>query len=250
VEVIASLSWWRRVLVGPAHGRTSSLLTAVDMPLRGLVGVATDASGVGFGIVVASARLFAMGPWLPWETELLSINCRELYTVAIAALSFGAQFRGLVVCVLVDNEVTHFAVCNGGANHPCLRILVWVIAWAQENFEYRLITRWIPGVTNRLADAASRGVNLSVWDPVGACVPLPDAPRWRESPAAVAVVRSLFTSASSRICTSKQELCERVAQRWDIGMLTEWSIACGACLSSSDPSYGASKAGVALPLFM
>jgi len=250
VEVVAALMWWRRVLVGPAGGRTASLLTGVVAPIRGLVGVSTDASDVGFGIVVASARMFAMGAWEAWEVALLSINCRELYTVAIAALSFGALFRGRVVCVLVDNEVTHFAVCNGGANHPCLRILVWVIAWAQERYVFRLVTRWIPGVTNRLADAASRGVNLALWDPVTGSARSPDGPLWSESPGAVELVRRLFTSGLNPTCTSKQELSERVARQWGIGTLSVETVVCGTSPTLWAPNCGASTAAVDFPLFM
>ena len=262
-EVTHALRWWLRVLRGPPHRLCVSLLVGVQHPLTVHTGVSTDASDWGYGIVLAQERIFAHGPWDPLSA-LLSINARELAAVAIFAVTFGHMLTGRVVVVALDSDVAFHALLAGGSDNVALRMLTHVVAWAQEEFGFRLVARHLPGELNFRADHASRGLSLSTSDPL--CPPptdgrpcTPDALRpgasrlfrapqaWHESRVSP-LVATLFSHVSPPCCTTRLALYRAVEARWLCGTPFASNTPFGICPASLARACSTLRPITALPL--
>jgi hypothetical protein len=246
-EVMDALAWWMLVLSGPTHRLRVSMLTGIDSPLEFETGTSTDASDHGWGIVWAPRRLFSMGRWTDWQAALLSINARELATIAMLCTAYGPWLAHRRVVVAVDSEVSYASLVAGGSDNVALRMLTWIVYWAQEQHTFRLVPRWIPGVQNVRADQVSRGRSLLEHDPVASEQSSGDPPPWSVHPVGPEALEA-FTLAFSPTCTTKQVLYERLEQHWFGGVSFASSTACGTSHTLWDPNCAPLKVVPALPL--
>ena len=149
--VRADLQWWKAfwsefngVVLTPQLG---------EMRNRD-IGLFTDSSLKGWG-VVCGGRYMA-GAW-PATAQGLSINELELYTVALAAAKFGAEWAGKRVIVNVDNMAAVHTINSGAAKSPPLMAAMRELYLHAAKHSFEIVAVRIRTENNIAADAASRG---------------------------------------------------------------------------------------------
>ena len=189
-EMRKDLDWWMKIapLLEPLSMRTiNQTFTTI---------VFTDASDWG------GAGYTAQGPTTlnqyyqtKWEGQYefmrkdsASINVRELFAIVQTAMTFGHCWKNQHVQFNADNMASVLAVIAGSSKNKLmmhyLRVLALLAALGQ--WTYRI--QWIAGITNIIADAASRKDQEkiaaqfpqlvrsdSLW------VPRPDEANWEQS---------------------------------------------------------------------
>ena len=189
-EMKKDIAWWTIIapLIEPLSMRT------INQPFTTIV--FTDASDWG------GAGYTALGPTTQnayyqtkWEgkyefmrKDSASINVRELFAIVQMAMTFGHLWKNQHVQFNADNMASVMAVIAGTSKNKImmhyLRVLALLAALGQ--WTYRI--QWIAGVTNIIADAASRKEQEeiaaqypqlvrsdSLW------VPRPDEAEWEQS---------------------------------------------------------------------
>ena len=113
----------------------------------------SDASDVGCGAHLGS--LTASGLW-DQEQAALSINARELLAVREGLYHFLPSLQGMAVSVFCDNSTAvSYLRKEGGTRSPFLNTLAQILHWT-ESHSIRLLSQFIPGSLNVLADSLSR----------------------------------------------------------------------------------------------
>ena len=150
-EFRLDLLWWKRFL-REYNGRSFFLelqwLNAEDMELE------VDASGFGAG-GFWNERWFAFE--FDEDLRSASIAVRELLAVILACIAWGKYWAGKKITFRSDNRSVEAVVNKRRAKNEAM--MRWIrelfLLEAIHSFEIRV--RWIPGVTNVLADHLSRG---------------------------------------------------------------------------------------------
>ena len=137
--------------------------------------VYTDASGVGYGAWHGLDWL--CGPWL--EDFILqkdvhshalpkpaleipdNINVRELYPIYEALKRWGPSWRDHKVFCVTDNTQVMNAINKGRSNNQTSMCLLRKLFWLCVLFNCHLVSVFIPGKDNVLADALSRATNAN-----------------------------------------------------------------------------------------
>ncbi|KAL1939199.1 hypothetical protein VTO73DRAFT_10240 [Trametes versicolor] len=121
---------------------------------RPQVSLHTDASGTkGAGGVLAD-MWFAVR--IPRRYRQRDIKFKEFYAIIYAILCWGDRFRGRHILFHTDNTDVHAAISNLTIrSEPMMELLRQFLGLACR-FDFTFESRWIPGITNSLADAASR----------------------------------------------------------------------------------------------
>ena len=111
----------------------------------------------GFGI--AYSRRWLCGSWPSYILRNLTkfdINFRELFSVYVAAVTFGHEWPGLRIIIHTDNLPIVHAWFKGTSPSPTIMTLIRNIIMTSSLNNYTLLFQHIPGVKNDLADALSR----------------------------------------------------------------------------------------------
>ena len=151
----ADLRWWACFLV---HWNGHMFFHDLPVPSAHIY---TDASGnFGCGGVWLPRRWFQLR-WPPSWGDI-DISVKELVPIVVAAALWGRHWRNLHIRFHSDNMSVVLILQNNSASnltaHHLLRCLYFYAAFYQ--FEYSC--EHVPGVSNRAADALSRG-NLHVF---------------------------------------------------------------------------------------
>ncbi|KAL1936893.1 hypothetical protein VTO73DRAFT_4842 [Trametes versicolor] len=121
---------------------------------RPQVSLHTDASGTKGAGGILSDLWFAVR--IPRRYRERDIKFKEFYAIIYAILCWGDRFRGHHVLFHTDNTDVHAAITNLTIrSEPMMELLRQFLGLACR-FDFTFESRWIPGVTNSLADAASR----------------------------------------------------------------------------------------------
>ena len=149
-ETKADLQWWLAFL--PAWSGTSILIDPVLLsPTHHQL--FTDASSQkGYGA-------YWNGKWFggQWDLTLLtSITWKELYTVVLAASTWGHEWRGQSILFHCDNRAVIEIWQKGSCKHQPIMALVRILYIIAALFQFRVLIQHIPGTNNAIADALSR----------------------------------------------------------------------------------------------
>ena len=148
-ETRQDIRWWYQ-FIQMFNGR-SSLLDS-----RPIECVFTDAPNEGAGGSF-QGDWFYFNWALDWpEAKTFHINEKEVVAVTIAAYCWAPLWRNKKVIIYSDNSVTVSALNKGSCRNAtimkCLRSLFWLSAI----YNFHLTSRFIPGISNEVADSASR----------------------------------------------------------------------------------------------
>ncbi len=147
-EFKADLAWWH---VFAAHWNGSSLLVSKESPQTTLT---SDASGQ-----------WGCGAWhntqwfqLAWDqrTQDWHIAAKELIPIVIAAVIWGAQWKGKRVLAQCDNTAVVAVLNTRYAKDVVLMRILRCLFFVEAHFQFSLTSTHIPGVHNVLADDLSR----------------------------------------------------------------------------------------------
>lgn len=146
------IKWWQQA-VHQFNGAASfqpANLSSTTMTL------ATDAAKAGWGIVNANAQQFAAGSWTTFELTASSTAHWEAAAIALACALYGHTVSSGFLVIQSDSSAAT-AVFNGlrASDARMTNILRYAVL-LQLRHSFRLIVQHIPGVTNTLADSASR----------------------------------------------------------------------------------------------
>ena len=85
------------------------------------------------------------------------INEKELLSIYLAALQWGAEWMNKHVVVHVDNMTAKAGINKGSSSSPVIMKMLRDLFRISAKYNFHLVAVFIPGVENILADAASRG---------------------------------------------------------------------------------------------
>lgn len=149
------LCLWRRMLLG-ANG--VSLIRRATVPD---VAVVSDASVYGFGACCYPDWLY--GTWLPHELQVahaggdLSMPLLELAAAVRPALAWGHRWRGKTVNFLLDCTAASAVLSKGSSSSRFMGSLMRQLALLAVEHDFYFTAGYLPGDSNRFADALSRG---------------------------------------------------------------------------------------------
>jgi hypothetical protein len=141
------LSWWKEK-VDDWNGRTMLERSAQET-------IATDASETGWGIAHPERPL--AGEWPEDWKEDISINTKELKTIAIAVDQFAERWRGQAITIMSDNKTAVAYVNHQGGTKAAHLDKIAREMWEKcMEFKIELKAKYIPGKENEVADELSR----------------------------------------------------------------------------------------------
>jgi hypothetical protein len=155
-EAKGDILWWIEGL-DFFHGKT---LFISDVPLPAYV-FSCDACESGAG-----AHFNGDWTYYAWEIDYPEyagkhINVLELKAVVLAAEKWGPQWAGLHILVRTDNMATVAAVNKTYSRSPELLLLIRELFWLSVIYNFKITTRYIPGVENVISDRISRLTSLN-----------------------------------------------------------------------------------------
>ncbi|KAJ2952630.1 hypothetical protein O0L34_g6958 [Tuta absoluta] len=123
--------------------------------------VVTDASNQGWGAYVDGVHV--QGPWSLTQRSLPS-NVKELLAVSFVLQEFARLFKNETVLVQSDNKTALAYLRNqGGTRSAVLMSLTRIIFNVLMTYRINLVTSYIPGPLNTIADSLSRFKRLPEW---------------------------------------------------------------------------------------
>jgi hypothetical protein len=155
-EAIEDLSWALEEGLAAWNGRSFQ-----SEELLQQIVIDTDSSSNGFGAALES--LVIQGLWGREEMPN-HIGWKELKTVLIAVKEFIPHLKGKQVTVRTDNRIVLSYLTKAGGRIPQLNeIAREIFKICFQNNINLLKPYWLPSEDNQLADALSRGLQLSEW---------------------------------------------------------------------------------------
>ena len=153
------ISWWSELL---ADGwNKHSLLYEAEWEAAPALGLTTDACDTGYG--GRFGRAWFQGRWSPMQLahamveKRISMPYLELHALTQAAVTWGHLWHGKRITFYCDAEASVKAVQKMRSRRDNMAELLRLLhhTAAQGSFDFRCVH--IPGVTNHIADALSRG---------------------------------------------------------------------------------------------
>jgi hypothetical protein len=159
-ESLLDIDWWRRK--APRWNGVSLLYEVEWENATDCIFLATDACETGYG-AWCNNKWFK-GNWTPAELACatrknkVSMPFLETYALALAAATWGHQWRGKKIVFRTDCMVSYHTVGDKKKNskQAQLQALIRQLAELACEFEFDYRTEHIAGVTNTAADALSR----------------------------------------------------------------------------------------------
>lgn len=156
---IEDIKWWFDFLTSPDWVGHSTFIrgkaTALDLQFS------TDASSTGYGA-------FWEGHWFYGKFEgdfwtRRTIFVKEAWVVLLAAHKWGHLWRGRYVCARVDNIAVVGAINKAASKDPFVMEILRALYRISSRDQYDLCSEHIPGATNHMPDALSRGKMDTFW---------------------------------------------------------------------------------------
>ena len=122
--------------------------------------VVSDASGKWGCGAFHKNKLFQV-QWAG-TVEKSHITVKELIPIVLAAAVWGTEWTGRTIEAQCDNSAVVAMINWGSGKNPEAMHLMRCLAFFMAKFQFTLVARHIPGTSNVLADALSRG-NLSLF---------------------------------------------------------------------------------------
>ena len=98
-------------------------------------------------------------PWhrqVPHKFGLSSIAVKELRSIILAEGIWGSHWRGCTVCCCCDNEAVVSVVNSGACRDKQIAHLMRCVFFIEAHFDFSLVAKHVPGVSNSEADAISQ----------------------------------------------------------------------------------------------
>ena len=150
----ADIKWWITLLQdwnGKSFFHHSSWTPATQL------GLYTDASGNwGFGAFYGAENRWLQGQWKE-EDRKESIEYKELYAIVAACATWGHQWSSRRIQLHCDNEAVVACVSSGTSRAPGLMSLLRCLVMICARLNFVVSAVHVPGRTNVVADALSRG---------------------------------------------------------------------------------------------
>ena len=147
------MKWWSQALTmypGKSFFLLDRWTPAPDMQLQ------TDASGtIGYGAFYCGKWLSAQ--WTP-EHLPLSIEFKELYAIVVACHTWGQEWPRQRIMFQCDNEAVVQCIKSGTCRSKAVMSLIRSLYWVCIKYNFLVSATHVPGVTNTVADALSRGL--------------------------------------------------------------------------------------------
>jgi len=151
-ECHLDLLWWSQLLKDWSGKSFFLDPTETSTPA---IRIETDASGaIGYGAVYGDEWL--TGVWQPHHLPLC-ITFKELYPICIACSTWGHRWHRKRICFHTDNEAVARVIGSGTSRCPSVMSLLRQLFFICAEGNFMVTAQHIPGVTNTLADALSRG---------------------------------------------------------------------------------------------
>ncbi len=149
-EVMSDVQWW--ILNLKAMNGISLIHPSPTMTL------ATDASDFGWGgwYQEAGKKIIKFGGFFSEEESHNHINWKELKALLFSIRILGPQASGHVIRHLTDNTVTMFYSKKLGGRIHSLDKLATEIFELTIRFNCKILSQYLPGVENKVADHESR----------------------------------------------------------------------------------------------
>ena len=90
------------------------------------------------------------------EAETFHINEKEVLAVVLAAYRWSHLWQHKKVIIYSDNSVTVASINKGTARNKTIMRGLRSLFWLSAIFNFHLVARFIPGISNTVADSASR----------------------------------------------------------------------------------------------
>ena len=150
----ADIEWWHTFLAkrnGISVLRKPSLFSP-EVQLH------SDASG-SWGCGAVWGAVWFQVSWhrqVPRKFGLSSIAVKELLPIILAAGIWGPHWRGCTVCCCCDNEAVVSVVNSGVCRDKEIAHLMRCLFFIEAHFDFSLVAKHVPGVSNIEADTISR----------------------------------------------------------------------------------------------
>ena len=148
-SIKADITWWQSFMAN-FNGK-SMLLDKI--PVKS---VFTDSCNLAAGG-------FFEGDWFycNWECDWplvskLHINSKEILAVFLAVCRWAPYWQNKRIFIQSDNMCTVHTINRGTSRNPFLMACLRVLFWLSATFNFHITARFIPGLTNTLADGISR----------------------------------------------------------------------------------------------
>lgn len=119
----------------------------------------TDASNQGFGAFWSEE--YVQGAWFSSQRKL-HINCKELKSIEVACQQWGSIWRNRKVLFLCDNSQAVGVLNSGSSSSEDMMKIRRRIAAFAAMFNFDIRAKWIPGVSNIVADRLSRDISVDL----------------------------------------------------------------------------------------
>ena len=148
-SIKADITWWQSFMAN-FNGKSMLLDT---IPVKS---VFTDSCNLAAGG-------FFEGDWFycNWECDWplvskLHINSKEILAVFLAVCRWAPYWQNKRIYIQSDNMFTVHTINRGTSRNPFLMACLRVLFWLSATFNFHITARYIPGLTNTLADGISR----------------------------------------------------------------------------------------------
>ena len=123
----------------------------------------TDASDVGFSCYFQGHWCQGKFPDSHFQDRLISMNWRELYTIAMALAIWGDQFKGNRIMVHCDKNIHHANHGQSYSKSKSMMVLVHSLTMFGMQYNFDLHPQHIPRVDSGIANALSRFNHEQFW---------------------------------------------------------------------------------------
>lgn len=148
-SIKADIAWWQSFM---ANFNGKSLLLD-KVPIKSVFTDSCNLAGGGY----------FEGDWFycNWECDWpmvskLHINSKEILAVYLAVCRWAPYWKNKKIYIQSDNMVTVHTINRGTSKNPFLMACLRVLFWLSATFNFHITARFIPGLTNTLADGISR----------------------------------------------------------------------------------------------
>ena len=148
-DIRADISWWQSFMA-TFNGRSMLL------DKQAITSVFTDSCKSAAGGVYD-------GDWFyfNWDVDWpqisnMHINVKEVMAVYLAVYRWAPLWRNKRIFIQSDNKATVAAIRRGTSRNPFLMSCLRSLFWRSAQYNFHLTARYIRGVSNTVADAASR----------------------------------------------------------------------------------------------
>lgn len=157
-EAAMDAQWWLDVLLTPAGNRRS--IIEADWVDAATLHIHSDACDKGYGAYCGTQWI--QGTWsgsllrVARVRKRISMPFLELYSLTLAAITWGEQWRGKRITFHCDAQAAVAAVQNMRSRRDTMSALLRLLfaTAARCGFEFRCV--WLKGATNTVADLLSR----------------------------------------------------------------------------------------------